>query len=119
MAFSNSFSNEYEKWGVKKLKKIPPDLIAYIEIEGESATNADTRFMIVSFAYSRIELIEWYIELLEVGSKKYIVPHDKPYLINMRTAILAAIKKIMSRPLPKPDRPIISIAEGYPLGYEG
>lgn len=107
----------YEKFGVKKLKKIPMDLIAYIQIETESIKDANDKMMIASYCCSKIEIVEWYIELLEVGSKKYIVPHNKPYLENMRTQLLACYKKIMATPIPKTDRPIISIK--YPAGYEG
>ena len=107
----------YEKFGVKKLKKIPSDLIAYITIEGESIKDANDKMMIASYCCSKIEIVEWYIELLEVGSKKYIVPHTLPYLQNMRTQLLQCYKKIMDTPIPKSDRSIISVK--YPKRYEG
>lgn len=106
-----------EKFGVKKLKKIPLDTVAYIQIETESIRDANDKMMIASYCLSKIEIVEWYIELLEVGSKKYIVPHNKPYLENLRTQLLACYKKIMDTPIPKKDRPIIGIQ--YPAGYEG
>lgn len=106
-----------EKFGVKKLKKIPTDLVAYIQIETESIKDANDKMMISSYCLGKIEIVEWYIELLEVGSKKYIVPHTKPYLENIRTQLLACFKKIMDTPIPKKDRPIIDIQ--YPKGYEG
>lgn len=107
----------YERFGVKKLKKIPSDLIAYITIEAESIKDANDKMMIASYCCSKIEIVEWYIELLEVGSKKYVVPHTKPYLENIRTQLLQCYKKIMNTPIPKQDRAIISV--GYPQGYEG
>jgi hypothetical protein len=107
-----------ERFGkVKKLKKIPRDLIAYITIEGESIRDAGDKMMIVSYAYGKLEIIEWYIELLITGTERYIVPHSKDYLESLRTQILACIKKIMDKPLPKLDRPLIQV--GYPKGYEG
>lgn len=106
-----------EQFGVKKLKKIPADLVSYIVIEAESIKDANDKMMISSYCLSKLEIVEWYIELLEVGSKKYIVPHTKPYLENIRTQLLAAHKKIMATPIPKADRPIIDIQ--YPKGYEG
>lgn len=106
-----------EKFGVKKLKKIPTDLVAYIQIETESIKDANDKMMISSYCLGKIEIVEWYIELLEVGSKKYIVPHTKPYLENVRIQLLACFKKIMDTPIPKKDRPIIGIQ--YPKGYEG
>lgn len=107
-----------EKFGVKKLKKIPTDLVAYITIEAESIKDANDKMMIASYCLGKIEIVEWYIELLEVGSNKYIVPHTKPYLESVRTQLLACYKKIMATPIPKQqDRPLIDIQ--YPKGYEG
>lgn len=106
-----------EKFGVKKLKKIPTDLVAYITIEAEAIKDANDKMMISSYCLGKIEIVEWYIELLEVGSKKYIVPHTKPYLESVRTQLLACFKKIMDTPIPKNNRPLIDIQ--YPKGYEG
>lgn len=106
-----------EKFGVKKLKKIPRDLVAYITIEGESIKDANDKMMIASYCLSKIEIVEWYIELLEVGSSKYIVPHNKQYLTTTRTQLLECYKKIMNTPIPKADRPLFDI--DYPKGYEG
>lgn len=106
-----------EKFGVKKLKKIPRDLVAYITIETEAIKDANDKMMIASYCTSKIEIVEWYIELLEVGSKKYVVPHTKPYLESLRTQLLACYKKIMDTPIPKANRPIIDIQ--YPDGYKG
>ncbi len=108
-----------EKFGVKKLKKLPVDLVAYITIETETIKDANDKMMIASYCLGKLEIVEWYIELLEVGSKKYIVPHNKPYLDSVRTQLLACYKKIMETPIPKApgNRPIIDIQ--YPKGYEG
>ena len=106
-----------EKMTVKRLKKIPMDLIAYITIEGEAIKSVNDKMMIVSYAYGKLEIVEWYIELLEVGTKNYIVPHSREYLESVRTQLLAAIKTIMAVKIKGPDDPIISIK--YPTGYEG
>ena len=107
-----------EKFGVKKLKKIPADLVAYITIETDAIRDNNDKLMLASYTISKIEIVEWYIELLEVGSKKYIVPHTKPYLETVRTQLLACYKKIMDVKIKNTqDRPIISI--NYPKNYEG
>ena len=108
----------YEKTRVKKLKRIPRDIVAYITIETEAIEDANDKMMISSYCLGKIEIVEWYIELLETGSKRYIVPHDKPYLESLRTQLLACFKKIMDVKITNPnDRPIIDIR--YPKGYEG
>lgn len=106
-----------EKFGVKKLKKIPRDLIPYITIEAESIKDANDKYMIASYCTSKIEIVEWYIELLDTNNPKYIVPHPRPYLVNMRTQLLACYKKIMDTKIPSNDRPIISV--DYPDNYKG
>ncbi len=106
-----------EKFGVKKLKKIPKDTVAYITIEAECIRDGNDKLMLASYCTGKIEIVEWYLELLEVGSKKYIVPHTKQELQTLHTQLLACYKKIMDTPIPKQDRPIIDIK--YPAGYEG
>ena len=103
-----------EKFGVKKLKKIPADLVAYITIETESIKDANDKMMISSYCLSKLEIVEWYIELLEVGSKKYIVPHTKPYLESVRTQLLACFKRIMEVKIVNPDT-----KEDVPYGETG
>lgn len=60
--------------GPKKLKKIPSDLVSYIQIETEAIQDANDKMMISSYCLSKLELVNWYIDLLDAGSKKYIVP---------------------------------------------
>lgn len=88
-----------EAWGVKKLKKIPRDLVAYIQIETEAIRDSNDKMMIASYCLSKLEIVEWYIELIDVGSKKYIVPHPRPYLETIRTQLLACFDKIMKAPV--------------------
>ena len=107
-----------EKFGVKKLKKIPTDLIAYITIETENIKTTNDKMMIASYCLGKLEIVEWYIELLATGSKKYIVPHTKPYLETVRTNLLACYKNIMNVKINNSsDKPLINI--NYPKGYEG
>ena len=107
-----------EKFGVKKLKKIPRDIVAYITIETECIKDANDKMMISSYCLGKLEIVEWYIELLDTGSKKYIVPHDKPYLESLRTQLLACFDKIMKTPIPKNTKNS-TINTPYPKGYEG
>ena len=107
-----------EKFGVKKLKKIPRDLVAYITIETEAIRDSNDKMLIASYCLAKLEIVEWYIELLEVGSKKYIVPHSKPYLEAVRTQLLKCYKDIMNTKIVNPaNRPLFDIQ--YPKGYEG
>lgn len=102
----------------KKLKKIPVDLVSYIQIETESIKDANDKMMISSYCLHKLEMVNWYLELLEVGSNKYIVPQSKAQLETIRDQLMECHKMIMSTKITNPnDRPIIDIK--YPKGYEG
>ena len=102
----------------KKLKKIPIDLVSYIQIETEAIRDYNDKQMISSYCLSKLELVNWYIELLEVGSNKYIVPQSKEHLKMVRDQLMECHKQIMSVKIKNPnDRPYIDIK--YPKGYEG
>ena len=102
----------------KRLKKIPADLVSYIQIETEAIRDANDKMMISSCCLGKLELVNWYLELLEVGSKKYIVPQSKAYLEMVRDQLMACHKEIMAVKTTKPgERPLLDIK--YPKGYEG
>ena len=102
----------------KRLKKIPADLVSYIQIETEAIRDANDKMMISSYCLGKLELVNWYLELLEVGSKKYIVPQSKKYLEMVRDQLMACHKEIMAVKTTKPgERPLLDIK--YPKGYEG
>ena len=102
----------------KKLKKIPSDLVSYIQIETEAIKDSNDKMMIASYCLSKLEKVEWYIELLECGSEKYIVPQSKEKLIAIRDQLRECHKQIMAVKVKNPnDRPLIDIK--YPKGYDG
>lgn len=102
----------------KKLKKIPADLVSYIQIETEAIRDANDKQMISSYCLGKLELVNWYLELLEVGSKKYIVPQSKAHLEMVRDQLMTCHKEIMTVKITKPmDRPLLDIK--YPKVYEG
>jgi len=103
---------------VKRLKKIPPDLVSYILIEGRSIRDDNDRLLIISYLFAKVEIIEWYIELIDVQSPNYIVPHTRDHLVRIKNQLMEAHKEIMAIKLRRPSDPIIQIG-GLPPGYEG
>lgn len=102
----------------KKLKKIPSDLVPYIMIETEAIKDANDKMMISSYCLSKLEKVNWYLELLEVGSKKYKVPQSKAQLEMIRDQLMECHKRIMNTEIISPNkRPIIDI--DYPDKYRG
>lgn len=110
-----------ERIGVKiivpeKLKRIPNDLISYIQTEAEAIKDANDKQIISSYCLSKLDTVNWYIQLLEVGSEKYVVPHTKQQLQNIRSHLMACHEMIMGAKIIN-HRDHLDIK--YPKGYEG
>ena len=102
----------------KKLKKIPSDLVSYIMIETEAMKDFNDKQIISSYCLHKLEVVNWYLDLLEAGSEKYIVPQSKAHLEMVRDQLVECHKRIMNTKIKSPNkRPIIDI--DYPEGYEG
>lgn len=102
----------------KKLKRIPYDTVSYIQIETEAITDFNDKQMISSYCLDKLKLVEWYIELLKVGSEKYIVPHSLSELEGIRDKLRECHKEIMKVKITRSgERPVTDIK--YPEGYEG
>lgn len=98
---------EHMKMMKKKLKKIPIDLVSYIQIETEAIKDFNDKQMISSYCLGKLETVNWYLELLETGSKKYIVPQSKEHLQMIRDQLMECHKQIMSVKIKNPaDRPM-------------
>ena len=103
---------------MKKLKKIPYDLVSYIQIETEAIKDANDKMMISSYCLGKLETVNWYISILEMGSDKYVVPHTLSELESIRSQLKMCHEKIMNTKIVKPnERPLMDIK--YPKGYEG
>lgn len=102
----------------KKLKKIPYDLVSYIQIETEAIETSNDKMMISSYCLHKLEIVNWYLELLKTNSSKYVVPHSKEQLEMIRDQLMECHKQIMSVKVKKPgNRPLLDIP--YPRDYEG
>lgn len=101
-----------------KLKKIPYNLVSYVQIETEAIRDVNDNMMISSYCRHKLELVNWYLELIEVGSKKYIVQQSREHLERVRNQLKGCHKDIMHVKIANPRmRPIVDI--NYPEGYEG
>ena len=80
----------------KKLKRIPSDLVSYIQIETEDIDTSNDKTMISAYCMKYMEMVDRYIELLDTGSREYIVPHNRPYLVRLREQLKECHKAIMA-----------------------
>lgn len=81
----------------KKLKPIGRDVVAYITCEMNAIHSSNDQAMLAGYTCSKIELVDWYITVLDTQDPKYIVPHTRQYLVTMKAqleSLLAQILKI-------------------------
>lgn len=93
----HSVQSMMESFGMKKLKKIPRDIIPYIQIETQAIKTYNDKHLIMGYCVSKLEIVDWYINLLEAGSKRYIVPHTKQYMIALKLELLKCYKSILNK----------------------
>ncbi|MCF0248576.1 MAG: hypothetical protein HUJ86_08205 [Synergistes sp.] len=86
----------------EKLKRIPCDLVEYIMVETEVIQDANDKYMLASYTKGKLQTVNWYIELLESKSEKYIVPHSLRELETTRDQLNACLKAIMAVKIRKP-----------------
>lgn len=103
-------------FGPKKLKRIDPADIDYIGLEVENIKSNDDKMMIVSYIYNKLDIIDYYIALIDSKTNKYIVPHTRDALVSMRNRLEEYRKAAIARTLPKVE---YGIRIQYPEGYEG
>ena len=81
----------------KKLKPINRDVVAYITVEMNNIHSSNDQAMLAGYTCSKIELVDWYITVIDTQDPKYIVPHTRQYLVSMKSqleSLLAQILKI-------------------------
>lgn len=81
----------------KKLKPIGRDVVAYITCEMNAIHSSNDQAMLAGYTCSKLELVDWYITVLDTQDPKYIVPHTRQYLVTMKAqleSLLAQILKI-------------------------
>ena len=103
----------------KKLKPIPRDIIAYITVEMNDISSANDQAMLSGYTCSKLELVDFYLTVIDTQDPRYIVPHTKQYLETMKLELERLLAKILRiRPINKSDR-IWRMNVTYPEGWRG
>lgn len=101
----------------KTLKRIDPAMIAYVQIEKNNIRNNDDKMMLVSYIYSKLDLIDYYISIIDNNITKYIVPHSKQSLLDMKQQLLRIKDEIIAYEIPEVKYGVY--LGDYPAGYDG
>lgn len=103
----------------KKLKPIPRDVVAYITVEMNDISSANDQAMLSGYTCSKIELVDFYLTVLDTQDPRYIVPHNKQYLENMKRELENLLAQILRiRPINRMDR-VWRVNVNYPEGWRG
>lgn len=79
----------------KKLKPIPRDIIAYITCEMNDIHSANDQAMLSGYTCSKIELVDFYLTVLDTDDARYIVPHNRQYLSMMKQELEKLLTQIL------------------------
>ena len=101
---------------VNKLKRIDPASIDYIGLEIGNIRNNDDKMLVLSLIYNKLDTVNYYINILDSKNNRYIVPHSRESLINMKNLLNKYREMVLSRPLPEIK---YGLTIQYPEGYEG
>lgn len=89
----------------KKLKPIPRDIVAYITIEMNAIKDSNDQAMIAGYCSAKLELVDFYLNCIDTQDERYIVPHNRQYLVQMQTELNSLLKRILQvKPINKYDR---------------
>ena len=69
----------------KKLKPIPRDIIPYITIEMNAIQDTNDQAMLSGYTCAKLELVDFYLNVIDTKDDRYIVPHSRQYLVLCKT----------------------------------
>ena len=102
----------------KKMKRIDPGLVDYVIVKKADIKSNDDKIMLISYIYSKIDLINYYITLMTnpVDSKKYIFSNTLSDLIKTKNDLEKLRVEILNYKIPETH---YGIQIMYPDGYTG
>lgn len=104
----------------KKLKPIPArDIITYVTTEMNAIQDANDQSMLSGYCCSKLEIADFYISCLDNQDDRYIVPHNRQYLVNFENELNRLLTQILRiRPVNKNDR-VWRVNVNYPENWRG
>ena len=102
---NNIISESFLSKKPKKLKPIPRDVVVYIQVEINAIRDSNDQAMLAGYTSSKLELVDFYLNCIDTNDARYIVPHDRQYLITMQKDLNDCLQRILKiRPVNRADR---------------
>lgn len=104
----------------KKLKPIPAQsIIAYVTVEKNAIKDSNDQAMLSGYVCSKLETADFYLTCIDNNDGRYIVPHDRTFIINYINQLNRLLSEILKiKPINKQDR-VWKIDVTYPSGWGG
>lgn len=110
------YMTEMFNFNSKQLKRIDPSEIDYIFIQKNNIKTNDDKMLLISYIYSKIDTIDYYIAIIDSNTSKYTVPHSKEFLLDIKSKLLSIKDEVLQYKIPGVN---YGVYINYPEGYEG
>ena len=103
---TESFHQEFSIKRPKHLKAIDVrSIVAYVTVEMNAVKDSNDQAMLAGYVCSKLELIDFYITVLDTHDDRYVVPHSRQYLADGQRQLSDLLTKILKiRPIDKSER---------------
>lgn len=115
---TEEYVQEFFIWKGKKLKRIDPNDLSYIDIKINMIKTETDRMMIVSYIHSKLDMVEYYLDIMDNKSIrwKYDIPQSRESLEIIRKRLIQSLDRAMNFKIPMNKSGFII---SWPTGYEG
>ena len=102
----------------KKLDRIDPATLDYIDIKIQEIKNDADKMMVVSYIHSKLDIVEYYLAILHNPklSRRYNIPHSIEQLEMIKKRLLRSRVNAMNFKIPERTRGLLI---AWPENYEG
>ena len=90
----------------KKLKAIDiRSIVAYVTVEMNAIKDSNDQAMLAGYVCSKLELIDFYLTVIDTNDERYVVPHTRQYLADGQRQLSDLLTKILRiRPINRSER---------------
>ena len=119
-AVDEMYMKEFFDFKWKKLKRIDPAVIDYIDVQKDAIKSNNDRMLLLNYIHTKLDTVEYYINILKSPkySKKYDVPHTMEQLLSYKSRLEQCRDYVLSVRIPDYHRGYVLNID-YPPGYEG
>lgn len=114
----DEYITEFFLLGGKKLKRIDPAELDYVQVTIPTIKNSSDKMLLISYIYNKLDMIDYYISILANPklARKYNIPHTMEQLEAYKSRLLAYRDNVLKYKIPDKNK---NVLVAWPTGYEG